>query len=172
MTECYLGLGSNLRSPQRQLRQALLALRTLPRSAIVAQSSIYSSVPCGIQSQPIYCNMVVKIHTSLPPLHLLTYCQRIENKFLRIRKKHWGARTLDIDLLLFGSRSMNHHQLSIPHPHMLTRDFVLLPLLEISPTAVLPNGEAIMSFLDDCRSHVITKAPSRLNDGLLGLNLN
>ena len=157
MTECYLGLGSNLRSPERQLRQALIALRTIPRATIVAQSSIYSSMPCGTQSQPLYCNMVIKVETTLPALRLLAHCQTIEDKFLRLRKKHWGARTLDIDLLLFGNRTMNHHKLSIPHPYMLTRDFVLVPLLEISPTAVLPNGKPIMAFLDQCKSHVIAQ---------------
>lgn len=154
MTLCYLGLGSNLRSPERQLRRATLLLNKLPRSVVVAASKIHSSKPCGPRSQPPYCNMVISIHTSLSAQQLLTYCQRIEDKHQRLRKKRWGARTLDIDLLLYGHYSINSHNLVVPHPEMINRDFVLVPLLEISPGVQLPTGEHLVSYLKHCETYL------------------
>lgn len=154
MTLCYLGLGSNLRSPERQLRRAIILLYRLPRSVVVAVSKIHSSQPCGVRSQPPYCNMVIAIHTSLSAQYLLNYCQRIEDKHQRLRKKRWGARTLDIDLLLYGNHSINRHNLVVPHPEMINRDFVLVPLLEISPTAQLPTGEDLVSYLKHCETYL------------------
>lgn len=137
MTRCYLGLGSNLRSPSRQLRTALQQLRTLPQSVIVAQSKLYKTKPWGMRGQPAYANMVVAIDTKLPPHTLLRYCQTIENKQQRLRKIRWGARTLDIDLLLYGTQIIATRTLTIPHPRMLLRDFVLVPLLEIAPNCLI-----------------------------------
>lgn len=148
MTRCYLGLGSNLRSPDRQLQKALIALRSLPRSTIVKASCMYSTQPWGVRAQPMYSNMVIAIDTKLPPLTLLNYCHRIEHKQQRIRKVRWGARTLDIDLLLYGDKTIHSHQLIVPHPHMLSRDFVLIPLFEIAPKLRMPNGEFISSYRD------------------------
>lgn len=136
MTLCYLGLGSNLRCPERQLKQALEKIRTIPQSVIIKRSSIYYSPPWGVKSQPPYCNMVIALQTTLPSLKLLSYCQEIENAQERIRKKRWGARTLDIDLLLFGKQKINHQRLIIPHPQMLKRDFVMIPLLEIYSNSI------------------------------------
>lgn len=154
MTLCYLGLGSNLRSPERQLRQAIHQLHKLPRSVITNISSLYFSEPCGIHAQPTYCNMVLALRTALPPLRLLNYCQRIEQKQRRLRKKNGGARTLDIDLLLYGEQSIQHADLTIPHPQMTNRDFVLVPLLEISPLAHLPTGEPIGFYLKHCEKYL------------------
>ena len=136
MTRCYLGLGSNLRSPNRQLRKALVELRQLPRSVIVATSGIYSTKAWGMRGQPNYANMVIAIETKLPAQTVLTYCQQIENKQSRIRKIRLGSRTLDIDLLLYGTQTIATPTLTIPHPRMLLRDFVLIPLLEIAPNAI------------------------------------
>ncbi len=154
MPRCYLGLGSNLRAPKRQLRQAIAAFRTLPRTTILQLSSVYSSQPLGIRAQPAYYNMVVAIQTSLPPKSLLRHCQSIENKHRRIRKLIWGARTLDIDLLLYGNEAINTRDLIVPHPHMLTRDFVLIPLIDVSPELRLPNGQQIRTYLTSCEKHV------------------
>jgi 2-amino-4-hydroxy-6-hydroxymethyldihydropteridine diphosphokinase len=136
MTRCYLGLGSNLRSPTRQLRKALVELRQLPRSVIVATSRIYSTKPWGMRGQPGYANMVIAIETKLPAQTVLTYCQQIEKKQHRVRKVRWGSRTLDIDLLLYGTQTIATPTLTIPHPRMLLRDFVLVPLLEIAPNVL------------------------------------
>ena len=154
MTLCFLGLGSNLRSPKRQLRQAIRLLYQLPRSVITRISSLYFSQPCGIRAQPPFCNMVVAIHTALPPEQLLKYCQGIEHKLHRIRKKRFGARTVDIDLLLYGDKVIHNHLLIVPHPHMLKRDFVLVPLLEISPSIQLPGGEPIAAYLKGCETYL------------------
>lgn len=150
MTLCYLGLGSNLRSPERQLRKAIILLRTLPRSIVTNTSKIYQSLPWGVRSQPPYCNMVVAIHTSLSAQHLLMNCHCIEATLQRVPNKRWGARTLDIDLLLYGKEIINQRELTVPHPRMINRDFVLVPLLEIAPEAQLPSGEPLANFLPHC----------------------
>lgn len=131
MNLCYLGLGSNLKFPQRQLIQATKSIRALPKTHIVALSSVYATQPLSTEFQPQYANQVVAIRTALSPHSLLKYCQGIENKHQRVRKKRWGSRTLDIDILLFEAMVIDTPQLSIPHPEMLNRDFVLTPLREI-----------------------------------------
>jgi 2-amino-4-hydroxy-6-hydroxymethyldihydropteridine diphosphokinase len=157
MIHCYLGLGSNLRSPERQLRRALTQLQKLPRSVVTDSSNLYLSKPCGLRSQPRYFNMVVAINTSLPAEQLLRHCQRIENNHLRVRKTHWGARTLDIDLLLYGDKVIHQADLNVPHPQMIHRDFVLVPLLEICPTAQLPTGEPLVSYLKACETYLLAR---------------
>lgn len=154
MTRCYIGLGSNLRQPERQLRQCIIKLRKLPRSVILSTSNIYRSQPCGIRAQPPYLNMVIALKTSLSPHELLRYCQLIENKHQRLRKIRWGARTLDIDLLLYGMQAIQSKNLTIPHPEMLKRDFVLVPLVEIAPEARIPSGELVESYVGHCETHL------------------
>lgn len=132
MSSCYLGLGSNLRSPERQLRNALKKIKNIPRTKIQVSSKIISSKPHGTSWQPYYCNMVVCLKTRLQPIKLLDHCQKIELQQKRIRKKRWGPRTLDIDILLYGNTELNSKRLTIPHPRMHERDFVLIPLKEIN----------------------------------------
>lgn len=155
MTICYLSLGSNLSPSERRLRQTINLLRYLPRSCLIQCSSLYLSEAWGLRAQPHYVNLVASIKTSLPPKLLLAHCQRIEKQQHRVRKKKWGARTVDIDILLFGQRQICTPQLIIPHPRMLERDFVLAPLLEIAPHLTLPNGQKIAQFLPYCASHLI-----------------
>lgn len=131
MTCCYLGLGSNIKSPQRQLQIAIAALRKLPKSTITDISSTYLTTPVGIKAQPMFYNIVVALKTSLPPHSLLKYCQAIELNQQRLRKKRWGARTIDIDILIYGNQIINTKTLCVPHPRMFERYFVLDPLLEI-----------------------------------------
>jgi 2-amino-4-hydroxy-6-hydroxymethyldihydropteridine diphosphokinase len=154
MILCYLGLGSNLHSPERQLRQAIVELRKLPRTVVTNVSNLYFSRPCGMRSQPPYCNMVIAINTLLPAKALLNQCHRIEKKHQRVRKTRWGARTLDIDLLLYGEHVINHADLIVPHPRMTQRDFVLTPMLEIAPKVALPSGEPIAAYLKDCQKYL------------------
>lgn len=132
MTICYLGLGSNLRSPERQIRQAIQQLRTLPKTTVIQISALYFNQAVGRRTQPPYCNCVVKIQTSQTPISLLNLCQAIEKKQQRVRKIRWGARTLDIDILLYGNKKIHQHRLIIPHPRMHERDFVQIPLLSIA----------------------------------------
>lgn len=137
MTLCYLGLGSNQKCPERQIREAITALGNLPSTAVLKASSIYWTKAWGLTAQQDFCNAVVEITTRLAPELLLDFCQSIEKKHGRIRKKHWGPRTLDIDILLYGNRKIKSKRLSIPHPHLLFRHFVLAPLLEINPHILL-----------------------------------
>lgn len=155
MTRCYLGLGSNLHSPLRQLRRAVDSIRKLPRTALVHVSKIYVSHPLGVHSQPNYFNLVVAIETSLPAIQLLRLCQAIEHKQHRVHKQHWGARTLDIDLLLYDKKTINTQTLTIPHPQMLKRDFVLVPLLDIAPKACLPDNQLIADYLTNCDRYLV-----------------
>ncbi len=143
MTHCYLGLGSNLNSPRRQLNLALRALKNLPKTCVLKASSFYQTSPVGSIGQPMFCNAVVLLDTYLAPEQLLMYIQSIEHHQKRTRKKHWGPRTLDIDILLYGTQNIKNQHLTIPHPRIEERAFVLVPLLEIWPDASLPDGTSL-----------------------------
>ncbi len=129
---CYLGLGSNLRSPERQIHQAIRLVRSIPHCTLRQQSRLYPNAAVGLRAQPRFCNAVVSIDTTLSPMHLLHYCQGIENQQGRVRKKRWGARTLDIDILLYGNQRYHTPKLTLPHPRLLQRDFVLIPLRQLT----------------------------------------
>lgn len=131
MNCCYLGLGSNQKCPERQLRQALENISKIPRTSIKKTSSFFWTKAWGLQVQQDFCNAVIEIQTNLQPLDLLNYCQKIERKQGRVRKKHWGPRTLDVDILLYEDRVISSLRLTLPHPHMYERDFVMKPLIEI-----------------------------------------
>lgn len=139
MNVCYLGLGSNQKFPERQLRQAIGSLKALPTTSVIKSSSFYWTKAWGMQAQQDFCNAVLAIQTRLSPLSLLKHCQKIENTQGRIRRTPWGPRTLDIDILLYGNRHINTDKLTIPHRYMLEREFVLIPLNEINPLILLPN---------------------------------
>ena len=143
MTLAYLALGSNLRTPRRQLHRAIQQLRKLPKTHVIKVAEFYNSKAWGRKIQPNFCNTVVAIHTSLPPAALLSECQQIERSQGRIRKIKWGARTIDIDVILYGLKTVHTSRLAIPHPQLLHRDFVLTPLLEIAPDCRMPNGQRI-----------------------------
>ena len=98
--------------------------------------------------------MVVALNTKLCPQTLLYHCQMIEQAHQRVRKKHWGPRTLDIDILLYGQHIIKQAHLIIPHPHMLLRDFVLVPLLEISPKLQMPTKELVSTYVSQCKRHL------------------
>ncbi|WP_353980778.1 2-amino-4-hydroxy-6-hydroxymethyldihydropteridine diphosphokinase [Salinicola endophyticus] len=140
----YIGLGSNLEAPRDQLERALEALAVLPLSTLVARSSLYASAPVGPQDQPDFVNAVVALRTRLSPLALLDQLQALEQRHRRVRLRHWGPRTLDLDLLSYADLSLHTPRLTLPHPQRLARRFVLEPLAEIDPTLVLdgtPVGE-------------------------------
>lgn len=139
----YIGLGSNLGNPEEQVVTAIKALALLPQSALIAVSSLYASAPIGPQDQPPFINAVALLHTSLSPLALLDALQALEQDAGRIRARHWGERTLDLDILLFGQQVIEHPRLKVPHPFMRERRFVLEPLLEISPNTYLPCGVSL-----------------------------
>ena len=144
MALVYLGLGSNLNVPRRQLTRVLKHIQNFPRTQVHARSNIYLTKPFGIKAQPNYLNMVVAIKTRLSPHMLSSICKKTEQKHARIKKKRWGARNIDIDILLYEGITTQHKQLTIPHPQLTLRDFVLIPLLELSPQQCLPNGQPIL----------------------------
>lgn len=132
MNICYLGLGSNQKSPERQLRQAIHSLKALTATSVTKTSSFHWTKAWGLQNQQDFCNAVIEVMTVLTPKQLLIACQKIEKKQGRVRKKHWGPRVIDIDILFYGDRTIKLNNLIIPHPRILTRDFVLNPLRELN----------------------------------------
>ncbi|SEG11668.1 2-amino-4-hydroxy-6-hydroxymethyldihydropteridine diphosphokinase [Vibrio hangzhouensis] len=150
MTICYIAIGSNLADPVAQANIAIEALKTLPKSELLACSSLYSSTPMGPQNQPDYINAVAKISTELTPLELLDCTQRIELEQGRVRKdERWGPRTLDLDIILFGNEVIDSERLTVPHYGMKEREFVLYPLLEIAPSLQLPDGTELKTLVNN-----------------------
>ena len=150
MVNAYIGLGSNLDNPKGHVRQALEELKKLPQSQLLSASKLYLSKPVGPQDQDDFINAVVILATTLEPLALLDELQAIERQHQRVRERHWGPRTLDLDLLLFGDQSIQHPRLTVPHAELSQRDFVIGPLLELCPDLALPNGTMIQELLKKC----------------------
>ena len=139
----YVALGANLGDAVRTVRDAIVAIGNLPDTALTAQSSLYRTAPID-SSGPDYINAVVEISTRLPALQLLDHLQAIEKDAGRERPYRNAPRTLDLDLLLYGSARMDSVRLQVPHPRMQERAFVLVPLAEIAPSLVSPaNLQAV-----------------------------
>lgn len=163
MERVYIGLGSNLAEPLRQLQGALKALAQLPHTVLAGCSSFYSSDPLGPPDQPRYVNAVAALDTTLEPLHLLDALQAIELDQGRERKdERWGPRTLDLDILVFGQRLLNEPRLQVPHYHMHARPFVLYPLAELAPTLQLADGRQLTDLLAACPFEGLERLPATL----------
>ncbi len=148
---CYVGLGSNLDDPAVQVRRGLAALAALPDSAVQRSSSLYRSPPMGPPEQPDYVNAVCALDTRLPAARLLAHLLAIETRHGRVRGPlRWGARILDLDLLLYGSLESHDSDLMVPHPGLQERAFVLYPLLEIAPDLEVPTLGTIASLVRHC----------------------
>lgn len=144
MSIAYIGLGSNLADPQRQIQLAIEAIKQIESSEICQISSLYYSRPMGPQDQPDYMNAVLALETQLSAIALLDQLQAIENKAGRVRKENrWGARILDLDILLFDDQVINNERLTVPHYGMKEREFVLIPLAQINPQLRLPDGDIV-----------------------------
>lgn len=147
----FIGLGSNLDGPKEQIFRAIAALRELPLSRLTAVSRLYCSAPMGPADQPDYINAVAMLDTRLSPIELLDALQAIEQAQGRVRgAERWGPRTLDLDLLLYGTERIESERLLVPHPGMAERNFVLYPLSELAPELVLPDGRALSQMLAEC----------------------
>jgi 2-amino-4-hydroxy-6-hydroxymethyldihydropteridine diphosphokinase len=158
MIEVYIGLGSNLALPEKQLQAACVSLAALPDSEFIQCSSLYRSQPMGPQEQPDYVNAVALIKTALSPDTLLQQTQLIENQQGRTRKANrWGPRTLDLDMLLFGQQQLDSEYLIVPHYGMKLREFVLYPLFEIAPDLILPCGEKLSELVMKCPKNGLQK---------------
>lgn len=144
MNTVYIGLGSNLDNPAQQLQDAVSSLKKLPKSNFQQVSSLFASKPMGPQDQPDYMNAVACIKTELSPIELLNELQKIELSFGRIRKdERWGARVLDLDILLIDDLVIDSERLTVPHYGMKVREFVIYPLVQINPDLMLPDGSKV-----------------------------
>ena len=151
-TRAYVGLGSNLNRPTQQLKRALSTLKTTPKIELFTHSSFYQSAPMGPQNQPNYVNAVAALNTTLDADTLLTTLQSIENQQGRIRDgHHWGPRTLDMDLLLYGETQQKSTRLTLPHPGLHLRNFVLIPLHEIAPDLIIPGLGKLQKIMNNIR---------------------
>ena len=135
----WIGLGSNLEDPQQQVQQALEELDTLPQTRRLQSSRLYRSPPMGPADQPDYINAVAELETGLEPQALLEALQAIEQAHARKRERHWGPRTLDLDILLYGDWQIDTASLKVPHPGLHERAFVLYPLYELAPGLEIPG---------------------------------
>ena len=140
---CYVGLGSNLSndlgSPVEHLQQALERMKKNEKIRDTHVSSFYTSAPMGPQDQPDFVNAVAGFETIMPPFELLSFCQQLEEKAQRARLRHWGERSLDVDILLYGNIQMTEPQLTIPHAGLHERNFVLIPLRELASNLIIAN---------------------------------
>ena len=157
MTIAYVGLGANIGEPGRQLRAAIEELMNLPGSKSVLASSVYSSAPLGHADQPDFLNAVVRLDTALAPEHLLGQLQEIEKRHGRERPFAGAPRTLDLDLLLYGEEAIASPRLTVPHPRMHERAFVLKPLLELDSAITVPGKGLAATLLSACSSQKVEK---------------
>lgn len=136
----FLGLGSNLGDRLANLQAAVDAIQIEPGLAVAASSRVWETTPVGGPPQPDYLNAVIRVETDLSARDLLDVARRVETRLGRVRRERWGARTLDVDILLYDGEQIDEPDLVVPHPRMKQRAFVLLPLLELEPDPVLPDG--------------------------------
>lgn len=169
MTRAFIGLGSNQGEPERQFEQALLALAEMPRTMLEKQSAWYRTRPVGDPDQADFLNAVVEIETGLAALELLDELQRIE---LEQGRRHdparrWGPRTLDLDLLMFGHEIIHHRRLTVPHPRLVLRAFVLKPLADLAPALSVPGHGRVSEILAnmDCAGIVARVRPPETGIG-------
>lgn len=153
----YIALGSNLGDPSATVQAALAALEALPQTTLVAASSLYRSAPVGLKNQPDFINAVAAADTQLSAPALLKALFAIEARFGRRREFHHAPRTLDLDLLLYGDVVSADPRLTLPHPRMHERAFVLLPLTEIAPEATIPGHGPAAALLEGVRGQVLSR---------------
>lgn len=154
-----IGLGANLDDPAAQVEYALAELDRLPATRLVARSSLYASAPVGYVDQPDFINAVAQVETALAPRALLAALLDIEHRHGRERSFRNAPRTLDLDLLLYGNAHFHEDGLTLPHPRMTERGFVLLPLLEIAPDTIIPGRGRAADWLDACADQSVAALP-------------
>ena len=146
MAETFISLGANLGDREAYLIQALRSL-TSRENRLGCLSSMYETAPVGNEEQPDFLNMVAQVFSTLPPLEFLSYLQAIEQKLGRVRHEPWGPRTIDLDLLCFGDQIWCDSQLTLPHPRLHRRRFVLVPFAEIAADFFVTGLEATVQEL-------------------------
>ncbi len=146
----FIGLGSNMADPAAQLVSAMNAIDRLPQTRVLARSGLYRSAPIGFLEQADFINAVVRIETSLSPHELLQALLALEQLQGRTREFQNAPRTLDLDVLLYDDLQHHEHGLTVPHPQMHKRAFVLQPLLEIAPDCVIPGVGTVRQAMQHC----------------------
>jgi 2-amino-4-hydroxy-6-hydroxymethyldihydropteridine diphosphokinase len=159
VTVAYVGLGSNLDDPVRQLLQAFDELDALPHTRVVKRSSLFRTSPVGHAAQPDFVNAVARLETRLPAERLLDELQRIEAAHGRRRPFPNAPRTLDLDLLLFGELQLESERLSVPHPRLHERAFVLAPLVELDSELVVPGLGPARDWREKTRDQAVERIP-------------
>lgn len=155
----HLGLGANLGDSLINLQQAVVSLSQDSRVELLAVSSVYSTAPVGGPEQPDYLNAVVALATDLSPREVLDLAHTLEVAAHRERTVHWGPRTLDVDVLLYGDESIAEPDLMIPHPRMWERGFVVIPLAEIAPDLVSKSVLAAVTNNEVMRTDLVLAQP-------------
>jgi len=156
-TTAYVGLGSNLDGPREHVLRALDELARLPDTRVVRHSGLYRSAPLAHAAQPDFINAVAQLETTLDPRRLLDELSAIEARHGRERPFPNAPRTLDLDLLLYGQTTLVTPDLTLPHPRMHERAFVLEPLAELAPRALIPGHGRVKALLGDCRGQRIER---------------
>lgn len=157
----YIGIGSNLDDPISQVRRALEALNGILASCCVARSPLYRTSPLGgPPNQPDYINAVAALDTGLTPSQLLVVLQSLELAQGRIRNGRWGPRTLDLDVLLYDRLISDDPRLTLPHPRLHERAFVLYPLHDIAPDLIIPGQGPLSELLANCSSQTLIRLDS------------
>ena len=162
----YIGLGSNLDGPSGQIQRAFMELGVLPRSRLLAHSHLYKSRPLGPQNQPDYINAVAALSTGLAPLELLHSLRELEEGHgrRRISELRWGTRSLDLDILVYGDIHLQLPELTLPHPGVHLRSFVLYPLAELAPALVIPGHGPVQTLRDRCYMPPIERYEEAANE--------
>lgn len=157
MSRAFIALGSNLQKPQQQVQQAISELASLPKTSLIKHSSLYRTAPVGYDNQPDFINAAAEIETDLAPLELLHALLALESTHGRERPFPNAPRVLDLDLLLYDDMVMNTDELTLPHPRMHERGFVLLPLAEIAPDLIIPEYGNITQLAQTCIDQGVEK---------------
>jgi len=154
----YIGIGSNLDNPVAQVLEAVEEMEMIPDTILVARSSLYRGRPMGPEEQPDYVNAVVSLDTLLSADELLSALIAIEDMQGRTRDgEKWGPRIIDLDLLLYGNSTIDTATLTVPHPGMHERDFVIVPLEEVAGNVKIPGRGFLYSLINKCKSHSLKK---------------
>jgi len=154
----YIGIGSNLNDPVRQVQEAIEELDSIPDSMLARSSSLYGSKPMGPADQPDYVNAVAALDTLLSAEDLLAALRNIEQRQGRERGgEKWGPRIIDLDLLLYGRKKINTGDLVVPHPGLHKRDFVIIPLAEIAGNLNIPGYGLLTALINQCENHSLRK---------------
>lgn len=159
MSTVYIALGANLGNPMAQLTSAVAAFDTLPASRLLRRSSWYRSRAIGPGEQDDYINGVAMLETRLSPASLLLALKQLEQSNGRVQAERWAARPLDLDILLYDNLQLDSEDLQIPHPRMTGRNFVLVPLYELAPGLVLPDGSSLADLVDNVGKEGLWRLP-------------